>query len=238
VGSAEAKHELPKPWTPTFPPAKSAQPAAPPRALTEPPPLPEPPERGSKSTIEESVVVDEALGATTSPKADLTEVVVPLKRGSETQLVRRTARHSRRRMLYVGGALAIFGSAALAVVLATSAELPKPVVSQHAPIVAPAATPVSPAAVAPNAEIVGEAVASGSPVAPAEKIREVAAPAPAIEAPVNEAPVIAEAPVAQRKQVRVAPAPANPVAHKVIAHPVKKPAKPKYDPDALFFKGN
>jgi hypothetical protein len=197
--------------------------------------------------IEDSVVVDEALGATTSPKADLTEVVRPLKRGSETQLVRRTARPSRRRMLYVGGALAIFGSAALAVVLATSAELPKPVVSERAPIVAPVATPVSPAAVAPNAEIVGEAVASGSPVAPPENPREVAAPAPVNEAPVNEAPVneapvnearVNAAPVEQRKQVRVTPAPAKPVAHKAIAHPVKKAAKPKYDPDALFFKGN
>jgi hypothetical protein len=211
------------------------QPAPPPRALTEPPPLPEPPERGSKPAIEPSIVVDETLGATALRKADLTELVVPLKRGSETQLVRRAAPAARRRMLYVGGGLAIFGAAALAVVLATSAELPKPAVSKRAPIVAPAATPVSPTTVAPKAEIVGEAVASGSPVAPAENSGELAAPAENNDKVTSPTPVT---PVAQTKPVRVAPTPTKPVAHKAIARPVKKAAKPKYDPDALFFKGN
>jgi hypothetical protein len=204
--------------------------------MTEPPPLPEPPERGSKEAIEASVVVDESLGAKTSRKAELTELVVPLKLGLDTQPMRKTARTSRRRLVYVAAALTIFGAAALAVVLATSAELPKPVASQHAPIVAPA-TPVSPVAVAPKAEIVGEAVASGSPVAPAEIIDEPAAPAVAVAPVPAPAPAI-EAPVAQPKPARNTPASSKPVVHKAIAHPAKKVAKPKYDPDALFFKGN
>jgi hypothetical protein len=178
--------------------------------------------------IEASVVVDESLGAKTSRKAELTELVVPLKLGLDTQPMRRTSRASRRRLVYVAAALTIFGAAALAVVLATSAELPKAVSSRHAPIVVPA-TPASPVAVAPKAEIVGEAVASGSPVAPAEITDEApaAAPAPAIEAQ-----------VAQPKPARMTPAASKPDVRKAIAHPTKKAAKPKYDPDALFFKGH
>jgi hypothetical protein len=231
VGSAEAKHELPKPWKPTFPPSKTAEasappvpakppepptPEPPPRALTEPPPLPEPPERGSKELLEASVVVAEELGATTSNTSDLTDLVAPLKLGVDTEPVRKTARRSPRRILYAGAALAIFAAAALAVVLATSAELPKPVVTRRTPIVVPEASPVT---VAPKAELVGAAAAP--------------APSPAIEAVVNTAPVVEAAAVAQPQ-----PAPVKPVVRRAIAHPVKKAAKAKYDPDALFFKGN
>lgn len=163
--------------------------------------------------LEASVVVAEELGATTSRAGDLTDVVIPLKLGVDTEPVRKTAPRSPRRILYVAGALAIFGAAALAVVLATSAELPKPVVTRQTPVVVLVAAPVD---VAPKAELVGVAAAPA------------AAPTPAIEAPVIE-----KVPVAHPQ-----PAPVKPVVRKAIAHPVKKAAKPKYDPDALFFKGN
>lgn len=157
------------------------------------------------------MVVAAELGATTSSKGDLTELVVPLKLG----LVRKTSPRTRRQILYVGGALAIFGAAALAVLLMTSSELPKPVVTHEAPIVNPA--PAAPVVVAPKADVVGEAVAPAAPE-----------PTPAS--------TIEEPPVAQPAAKPVA-AP-SPPARRAIARPLKKPAKPKYDPDALFFKGN
>jgi hypothetical protein len=81
----------------------------------------------------------------------------------------------------------------------------------------PAAAPSSSVVVAPKAEVVGEAVA----------------PAPAIP----EAPV-AQATPAPTKAAPIKEAPSRPLVRKAIAHPMKKAAKPKYDPDALFFKGN
>ena len=155
------------------------------------------------------MVVAAELGATTSSKGDLTELVVPLNLGLDTQPVRKTSPRTRRPILYVGGALAIFGAAALAVLLMTSSELPKPVVTHEAPIVMPA--PAAPVVVAPKADVVGEAVAPAAPE-----------PTPAPIAQPAAKPVAAPSPPARR----------------AIAHPVKKPAKPKYDPDALFFKGN
>ena len=178
------------------------------RALTEPPPLPEPPSRGDQTTAEASVVLSEELGA---PVHDLTEHVVPMT----TEPMRRIARRriTQRRVMYVGAALAMFGAAALAVLIATSSELPKPVVTQRpaavvsAPVVAP-----TPVVAVPKAEVVAAALA---PAAPAE-------PAPAA-VHVVPAHVVVDAPAPARK---------------AIVHPVKKAAKPKYDPDALFFKGN
>jgi len=202
---------LPPPWKPTFPP-QAAKPAlaivsdgvpeeiasrsAPPeppveRAATEPPPLPDPPERGSART---------SL-ATPKSEDDFTEIVVPLPLDIAVHTA--PVRAQRRRWMYAATAVTLFGVAALAVIVVSSSELPKPIATR-APIVAPA-----PVVVAPPAEVVAAAVAQ----APDPVAAEVA-------------PVVAKPAVVERAPAR-----------KPSARPVKRTAKPKYDPDALFFKG-
>jgi len=245
--SESAKPGLPpphSPWKPTFPPAKPAvqvsdgipepvasktspveppEPApAPPaaeRAPTEPPPLPEPPVRGAAKTAEASIVLSEELGAP-AVSGDHTEIVVPLPlEVVHTAPVRGKRRH---RFAYAGAALVLFGAAALAVTVATSSDLPKPVASRPAAVVAPAPS-IAPAAPAEPA----------SAPAPSNEVVVEAAPPPASPSAELLAPVAADpAPIAVAKPTPVERTPAR-----RPARAVKKPTKPKYDPDALFFKG-
>jgi len=206
-------------------------PAAPPaassgeRAPTEPPPLPEPPVRGEAKTAEASIVLSEELGAPAVSR-DHTEIVVPLPlEAVHTSPVRA---NRRQRFVYAGAAFVLFGAAALAVTLATSSDLPKPVASRPAAVVAPAPATVAPASVAP----VAPAEPSSAP-APTNDVVVEAAPPPAPPSAELLAPVAADpAPIAVAKPAPVERAPAR-----RPARAVKKPTKPKYDPDALFFKG-
>jgi len=219
TGSESQKPGLPPPWKPTFPPkaatsalavsdgvpeqivSRSAPPEPPvERAATEPPPLPEPPERGSART---SIALAEDNAAPRS-NDDFTEIVVPLPLDIAVHTA--PVRAQRRRWMYAAAAATLFGVAALAVIVMSSSELPKSIATR-APIVAPA-----PVVVAPHADVIAAAVAQ--------------APDPVEVAP-------DPTPVVEAKPAVVERAPAR----KPSARPAKRTSKPKYDPDALFFKG-
>lgn len=196
--------------------------------------------RGAATTAEASVVLSEEVGAP-AVDHDHTQLVRPLPLDVEST----PKRGSGRRWLYAGAALVLFGAATLAVTVATSSELPKPAATRQTAVVVPAPPP-TPAPVAPvvapappSAEVVA---ASAAPAPPPTEVKAAAVPVASSPPPevAAAAPADREAPSAAVAEPVAAPKPASveraPV-RKPSARVVKKAAKPKYDPDALFFKG-